>query len=49
MGDKKKKTGEFKFSLNRKGEPVVTASSRKGQARAIESICSNPVTVIIKR
>ncbi len=49
MGETKKKAGEFKFSLNRKGEPVITASSRQGQARVMASLCSNPVTVILKR
>ena len=49
MGDRTVKSGEFTFSLNRKGQPVITASSRKAQARAIESICSNPVTVILKK
>ena len=49
MKGRKKKAGDFKFTVNRKGEPVVTASTREGQARAIESLCSNPVTVILKR
>jgi len=49
MKFRKKKAGDFKFSLNRKGEPIVIASTREGQARAIESLCSNPVTVILKR
>ncbi len=49
MGDRKKKAGEFKFSLNRKGQPVITASSRQGQARAMASLCSNPVTVVYRK
>ncbi len=49
MEDRKKKAGEFKFSLDRKGQPVIIASSREGQARAIASLCSNPVTVIYKK
>ncbi len=49
MGDRKKKAGEFKFSLDRKGQPVITASSREGQTRAMASLCSNPVTVILKK
>ena len=49
MGDRKKNAGGFKFSLNRKGEPIVTVTSKKDQARAMASICSNPVTVVLKR
>lgn len=49
MKDRKKKAGEFKFSLDRKGQPVITASSRQGQARVMASLCSNPVTVVYKK
>ncbi len=49
MGDRTGKSGQFTFSLNRKGEPVITASSKKDQARAVASICSNPVKVILKK
>ncbi len=49
MGDRKKKAAEFQFSLDRKGQPVITASSRQGQARVMASLCSNPVTVIFKK
>ena len=49
MGDRKKKAGEFTFSLNRKGQPVITASSRESQVRAMASLCSNPVTVLFKK
>ena len=49
MFGRKRKAIGFRFTVNRKGEPVVEVSSRQGQARVIESLNLNPVTVVVRR